>query len=237
MHKIIDLIPSEQRLKESTVEELFTEEPLNPEAVRIVDGLFTLFYGSCRGFDKQFCDPTTGKPSKRLSIEKTQWYRVFTDESLTDMQKIKLGMKRFRIESPINVPTVGQFVQWCTPSMQDLGLLPKEQAYNKAYELLRGSPLDDLTEPMVMVLRHAVNATDRVFMRSNSIAVTQPVFYRNYDIAVRDYIQGKLKPIPKALEDNSTEQRDTIGTDYTGLGYEACMRIMKEKVGTVTRRR
>ena len=58
---------------------------------------------------------------------------------------------------------------------------------------------------------------------------TQPVFYRNYEIALRDFMTGKLQPIPKGLEDKHEETQELqkqqeIKKDFDNLkGYEQCM--------------
>jgi len=206
-------------------------EPLSQQAVVIVNKLFVFFYGTCRGFDKQFQDP------KKLSIEKTQWFRAFTDENLTDMRHINMGVKKCRLESPINIPTIGQFIKWCTPTAEDLGLLSKEQAFNRSAEFIREGNLPDLSENQNLLLKHTIQESDSYFLKNNAMRKTQPVFYRNYEISVRDFISGKLKPIPKAIEDNTEHTKEIIrqkevkkGFDHL-TGYENCMPEIRKMLG------
>jgi hypothetical protein len=198
-------------------------QPLNQKAVEIVNKIFVFFYGTCRGFEKQFQDPN------KLKIEKAQWFRAFTDENFTDMRRINLGIKKCRLESPINTPTIGQFMAWCTPTPGDLGLLSKEQAFNRSAEFIRDGNLKDLSDEQNMLLEHSIRESDRYFMRNNPMTKTQPVFYRNYEIALRDFMTGKLQPIPKGLEDKHEETQELqkqqeIKKDFDNLkGYEQCM--------------
>lgn len=206
-------------------------QPLNQKAVEIVNKLFVFFYAICRGFEKQYQDPN------KLKIEKAQWFRAFTDKNFIDMRRINHGVKKCRLESPINTPTIGQFIAWCTPTPDDLGLLTKEQAFNRSGEFIREGKLNDLSEDQNMLLEHAIRESDRYFMRNNPMSKTQPVFYRNYEIALRDFMNGKLKSIPKGLEDKSEETKEIakqqeVKKGFSHLkGYEQCMPEIRRILG------
>ena len=206
-------------------------EPLNQKCVDLVNKLFVFFYATCRGFEKQFQDPD------KLKIEKTQWFRAFTDINLTDENKVDRGVKKCRLESPINVPTIGQFVKWCTPTPADLGLLTKEQAYNRHSEFIRNGHLDDLSEKQNLILKHVIQESGQFFLKTNPMNKTEPVFFRNYEIAVRDFIDGKLKAIPKALEDRVAEtqelkKQEVIKKNFDHLvGYEQNMQEIRKILG------
>src|ERR1017187_3674214 len=92
------------------------DNQLDPFIVKLVNNLFAFFFSICRGFEKQYSDP------KRLVMEKNQWILAFQDEGLTDMKRIDFGMKRTRRESPIYTPTIGQFLDWCIPKPEELGI-------------------------------------------------------------------------------------------------------------------
>lgn len=190
--------------------------PLDPHVTDVVNRLFTLFYALCRGFDKQYQDP------KRLNLEKTQWIRTFMKIEFNTLEKVRHGIEKFRLESPINTPTVGQFIKWCTPTAEDLGLLSKEQAFNRSAEFLREGWLNDLSDDQNLLLQHAINESDSYFLKNNTMRKTQPVFYRNYEIAIRDFFSGKLKPIPKGIENKEIETRELYKQDDIAKNYKNC---------------
>lgn len=212
-------------------EERQSSQTLDPHVTDIVNKIFVFFYSICRGFDKQYQDP------KRLNVEKTQWIRAFMDVGFKTLEQIQLGIKKCRIESPINTPTIGQFIKWCTATTEDMGLLTKEQAFNRSSEFIREGNLSDLSVEQNILLKHAIKESDRFFLKNNPMSKTQPVFYRNYEIVLRDFINGKLKPISKAIEDNNEEtyvisNKQALNKEFGHLtGYEQCMPQLRKMLG------
>ncbi len=202
------------------VRESVTEEQmkLNPHIVEIVNKLFIFFYSVCRGFDKQYQDP------KRLNLEKTQWIKAFTDINFDKLEKVKRGIKTCRLESPINTPTIGQFIKWCAPTTEDLGLLTKEKAYKRAIEMnsqFADLP-KDLSEEQLAIIKHAIKETGSYELRELPKDKSQPIFERNYEIACKDFMAGKLQAIPKALVDQRAKQYEQIKRSGIGKGFEHC---------------
>jgi hypothetical protein len=211
---------------------------LDPHATEVVNKLFVLFYALCRGFEKQYEDP------KKLNIEKTQWIRAFMDMGYNTLERVKYGIKHFRFETPINTPTIGQFLKWCQPTTEDLGFLSKEQAYKKAFEIIspynQASEYKDISAEQLAIIRHAIQQTGSHELKTLPASKSQPIFERNYEIALRDYNSGKLKPISKAVTDNSAETRELklqqlIAEDFKRLNsYERAMPWIKRLVGIET---
>lgn len=201
-------------------------DPINPHVAEIVNKLFALFYANCRGFEKQYHD------SKRLNLEKTEWMRAFMDLGYKTLNDIQLGIKRLRLESPINTPTIAQFAKWCQPTTEDLGLLSKEDAYNRSAEIMRGIVPEDLSEDQLNIILHAIRQSDRHFLRNNAMSKTQPVFYRNYEIAVKQFMEGKFADIPQGIECREEPQKSVELKDFTHLRvYEANISALKSMLG------
>lgn len=204
---------------------------IDPMAVKLVEYVFAKFYIHCRGTDTLFAD------EKRKQAEKTQWQSIFTREGYTSVDHIRkaiLKLERHRFPNP---PQIGEFLAWNEATPDDLGLLTKEQAFNRSGEFIREGKLNDLSEDQNMLLEHAIRESDRYFMRNNPMSKTQPVFYRNYEIALRDFMNGKLKSIPKGLEDKSEETKEIakqqeVKKGFSHLkGYEQCMPEIRRILG------
>jgi len=204
---------------------------LNEFSVRLVEFVFAKFYLLCRGSDALFAD------EDRLKAEKTLWYAAFTRDNLRhpdQIQKAMRSLERHKFHKP---PQLGEFLSWNEPTLADYDLLPKEQAYNRAYQLMRDGDIAGMSDSQLVVLEHTIRESDRHFLKTNNMNKTQPVFYRNYEIAVRDFMGGNLKSIAKGIEDKSSEtaeieKQNEIKKDFDNLkGYESNMSHIKEMLG------
>lgn len=171
-----------------------TDLILCPKTLDLVEKLFMVFYAICNGFEKQFIE------DGRLIAAKHQWTIAFMENGLSTHTDIERGLKRARSTQLVYIPILGEFIAWCKPSPQSLNLLPKEKAYVKAYDLMRNGILSEVSEDQILILKHVIQESDPHFLKNNGLKQTQDVFYRNYEIAVNDFIKGQLKPIPKAIE-------------------------------------
>lgn len=167
---------------------------LCPKTAELVEKLFMVFYAVCNGFDKQFENFT------KLDMVKNEWVMAFMDLGFSSYQDIEVGVKKVRIAAHIYIPTIGDFVKLCKKSAESLNLLTKERAYAKAYDLMRNGILPEASEDQLLILNHTIQESGTHFLKTNGLKQTQDVFYRNYDIAINDFINGALKPIPKAIE-------------------------------------
>lgn len=182
-------------------EESKYETELDLHVMDIVNKLFGFFYGICRGFEKQYRDP------KRLNLEKTQWVRAFMDVGFNTLEKIQLGIKKCRIESPINTPTIGQFIKWCTPEPQDVGLPPIEQAYEIAIHINRQfSDYKPTCQKTYSVIRHVIDQIGPMQFRSMKAENAFKTFERYYPIVCKQFVEGRLEEIPKLIEKKSHSQ-------------------------------
>ncbi len=167
------------------------------KAAAIVDQVFIVFFAICNGFEKQFAD------KHRLPLAKREWTIAFMDEKITCWNQIENGIKLARKKpNLVFIPSLGDFLLWCNEAKQD-NFLSKEKAYLKAYELMRDCLVGDLSDEQLLIINHAIQASDQHFLKTNARSSTEPVFYRNYEIALRDFLNGDLKPIPKAIENKS----------------------------------
>lgn len=202
---------------------------LDPHVTEVVNKLFVFFYGICRGFDKQYRDP------KRLNVEKTQWIRAFMDIGFHTLEKIQLGVKKCRLESPINTPTIGQFVTWCTPSVEDLGIPNIEVAYSEACR--NSNPSNTEKKWTHDAVYHAWTMCNSFDLANLPKKSTFPIFERNYDITVKMIMRGeKPKEIPMAIiHDKDSEPKKNIAKGFencnsSSAAMDAISRMLGKKI-------
>ena len=177
-------------------------ELLCPKAQELVKKIFSIFYAICNGFEKQYKDPN------RLKMQQIQWVYAFMENNINSWSQIEKGIKTCREKTGlIYTPSIGDFLSWCRETEQ---FLDEHQAYMIAYEILRGEYRDDLTENHITIIKHAIKNSDSFFMKQHNAGTVKPVFCRNYEIAIRDFKAGKLKPIPKAIENKANHQDDDL---------------------------
>lgn len=186
-----------------------TSAPLCQKAVAVVNDLFGLFYSLCRGFEKQYAD------QNRLKVEKTQWMRGFTDLGIDSLEKVSFGIKKTRMESPINTPTFGQFVKWCSPTTQELGLPSVEDAYAEACFL--STPYEREKVWSSVVVKHAATQTGSYVLNTFAKIKSFPLFERNYEEAVKQFRNGKLENIQRVIEDKSWDMKELRKKDEVVL--------------------
>lgn len=184
---------------------------LCPKATKLVDQLFSVFYAICNGFEKQFSD------KRKLELAKIQWVIAFMEEKITEHEQIEDGVKKCRrMKGLIYTPTVGDFLSWCE-ELKIESFLTKEQAYTVAYEYMRGDLEKEISPNQIVVLEHTIKACGRNFLKTNSRSATEPVFYRNYEISLKDFVNGELKPIPKAIQSDTEKQDNWKTLNYYGV--------------------
>ena len=206
-------------------EEKYTNEKINPHVIDLVNRLFLIFWGICKGFDKEYMN------LEKLSITKNQWVQAFSEIGLDSLEKAERGISRCRFAGLINTPTIKDFIDWCKTTDEGLGFMCSEDAYDKAMEINRqfSDFKEKLSEHQMLVLRHSIRETGSYKLRTLPEATSWPIFKRKYEIAIRDYRAGKLLPIPEAIEDKRQDiPKDGILPQYTHIKtHAACMDSIK----------
>lgn len=216
---------------------------LCPKASQLVNHLFSIFYALCDGFDSQFNDDS------KLQMVKTQWVLAFIENGIQEEKQISMGLTELRRqEKLIYVPAVGQFLNWCksTPLLTEK-FYSKEKAYRIAYDIMRGDIPDGITDDQMTIIKHAIKESDAWFLKNNPRNSTEPVFHRNYEIAMKDFLSGELKVIPRAIEskpeqetheDNwKTLRKYGVLPQYAHLtSRDSAMEVIKEKLSMMSKK-
>lgn len=199
---------------------------LDPHATDIVNKIFVFFYSICRGFEKQYQDP------KKLNAEKTQWIRAFMDVGFNTQAQIQRGIEKCRLESPINTPTIGQFLKWCAPTAEELGVPCVEDAYAEAcYNSSSANPEKKWTHPATYNAWTKCNSYELAHLPKKN---TYPIFERNYAMAVKMLISGhtlKALPSPSADEKEAAPKEGPEKEFKHCNSREAAMTAMSKMLG------
>ncbi len=177
-------------------------ERINSLSCSIVDKIFAMFFALCRGFDKLYAEKS------RLQAEKQIWFIYFTQHGITTLKQVEFGINKLQASTYNLPPSLGQFISWCTPTNEELGLPDTDQAYKEAcLNSHFGVKEKNWTHKLV---RHAWKLTGAYFLSTSARSVSFPVFERNYEIAIREWRQGKQIDeieIPLAITEKKEKKR------------------------------
>ncbi|MDX2369711.1 MAG: replication protein P [Colwellia sp.] len=124
---------------------------------------------------------------------KNQWLMAFIENDLTDSAVIKTGLKKCRASGSAFIPAVGQFISYCTPSPEDLGLPTHQDAYNEA--LKHSHPSSTNAKWSHPAIYHALVKTSRraLFEATGPIQIREmkKLFCSNYDFILQKFIDNE----------------------------------------------
>jgi len=104
------------------------EKNSHSDSAKIINRLFIFFEYTCPGFRKQFPENTSDK----LNYVKLQWTKAFIDSGINTIESIERGIKYCRIESPICIPRIKDFLSWCKPRAEEFGIPDIDYSYQEA---------------------------------------------------------------------------------------------------------
>lgn len=168
----------------------------DPESARIVNLLFTELKAIYPAWKQAWPDRTAEDAAK------TSWTKAFTAANLSNIQQIKYGVEHCRADGSPFMPSSGQFLQWCKPSPELLGLPSADKAYLQACAASHPTADVSLLHPAVY---HAACETGLFLLGNQPESKSRPVFDRAYALTMDMVITGEvLREIPKALPEKPT---------------------------------
>lgn len=138
-------------------------------------------------------DKETYQSSKR------QWFQAFIEAEVCTPGQIAFGMSQVRKHPGDFIPSPGQFIEWCKPTPEMLGLPPLGKAHREACRNAHPGMAGQGNWSHNAVW-HA--AKECGFENLNRLAVdlSLKLFERNYAIAVRRLLAGQpLQTMPLAV--------------------------------------
>ena len=120
---------------------------------------------------------TAWPDEKALGSAQRSWTKGFMDAGICDIHQVEFGIKQCRKSGSPFAPSIGQFVQWCTPGPEAYGMPTAADAW---LEALMGTASHE-------AVRIAANATGLFDLRSakQEDKAMRARFERNYEIVLR----------------------------------------------------
>jgi replication protein P len=202
-----------------------TQNQLDPVCVVLVDQIFIKFALLCREYDALYAD------KKRLNAEKVQWVRAFTKNNIRTQKQIQGGIDETERHKYGKPPQLGQFLDWCKPSPTRDGFPNTQDAFQIALLINRQfSAYSHPDSKVDTVIRHAISQIGSMNFREMTHDKAIKTFEYNYSIACRQYIEGNLQDISKALpEKPESHPIDKVKNDEARKIAMAKMRAMLGK--------
>ena len=103
------------------MDDKFTEQSYN-----VINALFSQLAGIFPAFNKAW--PT----SVEFEAAKKNWLLALVENNINTMNKLQIGLKKARALGKPWVPSIGEFIEWCKPTLKDYGLPEPFEAYREA---------------------------------------------------------------------------------------------------------
>ncbi len=163
-----------------------------------------------------------------------QLVKAFLENHITQMVQVELGLKRIRKEPTNFLPSVGQFINWCSPTPEAIGCPDIDEAYREAcyYRYSKKT----LSHPCIA---YALNKISMFDLSNKSEANTKPRFEKLYLKAVELFYYGNslqeyVDLYTRHKNDNLEKLADLRGdVEYQKRNMEAGkshIAIMKEQL-------
>ena len=202
MQSITDILPVAQK-PNNEINTFEQKEAIKKETAKATNELFT---DLCVIFPSFLATIKKSSPedAKRLfNKTKKMWLDEMLEEKLTP-QMIELGLRKCRKSSTGFMPTVGEFVSWCKPTDEDLGIPSMDNAYTEACQHTRGKKAEEYSH---VIVYEAGKMTGFFELVSKSESTMKPKFKEKYNHLREKLLRGEeIHIISNALEDKSNEK-------------------------------
>ena len=176
---------------------------VDPGTAEIVNTVFTKLQGVFPAWRQAWPDDAA------LDRAKREWIAGFVQGGINTEQQLAWGFRQARKSASPFLPSVGQFVSWCSPSAEQLGLPHEGDAW---IEALMGVYSHDA----VRIAAEATSTFDLKTARQDDKGLRQR-FERNYAIVTRRAQTGQPLEgrIAKGIEHDSLRPREQIQLEHS----------------------
>lgn len=144
-----------------------------------------------------------------LNAAKRSWIKGFMHAGINSLEQIQFGVEQCRRSGEQFAPSVGQFIKWCQPTPEMLGLPEAGKAYREACANAHPAANRIWTHPAV---HHAACETGFYELANLPEERSRKLFNRNYAITVRMVMNGEaLREIPLALPETVDVRTEEVG--------------------------
>ncbi len=187
----------------------------------VINWLFRELRSNFTAFKQAWPDQETYTQAKKT------WIKAFMLAGINKIEQIQHGLNKcYLMENPF-VPTPGQFIAWCTPTYEQMGLKSPEEAFKEASSLARPDSSKNWSHTVVRIAAVETGMYKLATFPENKI---YPLFERNYEIIFRKFINGEeLKAPEKAIPyiHQEKEDDDIVKPEFKNLSREECFAAMK----------
>lgn len=144
-----------------------------------------------------------------LNNAKREWIAGFIQGGINSEAQLAYGFQHARKDKSPFLPKVGQFVAWCKPTPESMGLPCEAQAWDEARA-------GKYSHPAVRIAAEATSTYDLHTCLNNDKALKQR-FERNYAIVMRRAQTGQPLEgrIAKGLGHDSMRPREQVQLEYS----------------------
>ena len=154
---------------------------LNQQAAEFVNDLFKSLQVAYPAWKQAF------GTEQDLKLTKKSWIRAFGESGITRKEQVALGMKRARQDQSSFFPTSGQFIAWCKPTPEDLGLPTSTMAWKEVCDNCHRYTAHAWSSPAVFAAGELVQ-----FFNIRRGAVRQKEFTEVYSKICEEVMNGKV---------------------------------------------
>lgn len=172
------------------------DKKFNADSYHVINALF-------RELEAIFPNFMRAWPSESiLKTAKTNWLLAFVEANVNSMRHLQIGLKKARSHPKSWIPTVGEFIDWCKPTLKDFGLPEPFVAFREAckngYDMKYGEHVT-WSHPAVF---HAGSETGWF-----NIEKSEKLFLANYEMTCRIVFEGgTLRDLPKLIPKQPLEK-------------------------------
>lgn len=146
----------------------------------------------------------TWRTDEELANAKNQWLIALVENRIFEWDRIEIALRKCRRYPKAFCPNIGEFISWCDYSPEDFGLPDVNTAYDEAianYGKEKEKPL--WTH---LVVRHTAYYCGSYDLMNLSRDKSFSIFERNYQIAIKKYINGELGEFKLAITNGQGDE-------------------------------
>lgn len=176
---------------------IMNEKKFNADSYQVINTLFNQLESIFPAFMKAWPNEDVLKAGKK------NWLLALVENNINTLEKLQIGLKKARQYGKPWVPSIGEFIQWCKPSLQDYGLPEPFEAFKEACRNAHGVKYNENCTWTHQAVYHAASLAGMYELDKNKNA-----FLTYYELACKTVFDGGvLKDLPKLIPNIPQEKK------------------------------
>jgi hypothetical protein len=173
------------------------DNKFNEQSYNVINSLFAKLAGIFPAFAKAW--PT----AVEFESAKKNWLLALVENDINTLAKLQIGLKKARAFGKPWVPSIGEFIEWCKPTLKDYGLPEPFEAFKEACRNAHSIKYNEACDWTHQAVYHAASLSGMYELDKN-----QKAFFAYYERACQTVFEGgTLKDIPKLITNMSQEKK------------------------------